>query len=156
MIRKIQPEDITRMADVWLESSIIAHDFISAEFWRSNYEVMVNELLPQSQGYVYETDAKIVGFVVDSDGFIDAFFVDPKSQGIGIGASLLRHLQQEHSKISLCVYQDNELAIRFYQSHGFVVTGEKTCSHTGFPEFAMEWKKSNVAKQVEKVEKPDS
>ncbi|NWK57814.1 GNAT family N-acetyltransferase [Verrucomicrobiaceae bacterium N1E253] len=156
MIRKIQPKDITRIADIWLESSIIAHDFISAEFWRSNYDVMVNELLPKSHGYVFVIDAETVGFVVDTEGFIDAFFVDPKNQGIGIGASLMRHIQQEHSKISLCVYKDNELAKRFYQSHGFVVTGENTCSHTGCPEFKMEWKKGNVRKQAQQVVAPDS
>lgn len=44
MIRVVQKTDITKVADIWLDTNIKAHNFISAQYWESNYE-MVKEML---------------------------------------------------------------------------------------------------------------
>ena len=40
MIRVVQKADITKVADIWLDTNIKAHNFISAQYWESNYELV--------------------------------------------------------------------------------------------------------------------
>lgn len=35
MIRKLQKTDVIKVADIWLDSNIKAHDFIPAQYWES-------------------------------------------------------------------------------------------------------------------------
>lgn len=62
MIRELEKTDIDRVADIWLDTSIKAHDFIPAKYWRNNFD-MVKEMLLQAEVYVYESEQKIRGFV---------------------------------------------------------------------------------------------
>ena len=48
--------------DIWLESTIKAHSFISETYWHKNYEVVKNQYLPRSETYVYLQKQKIMGF----------------------------------------------------------------------------------------------
>ena len=38
MIRKLQRDDINKVADIWLDTNIKAHNFIPAEYWKSNFK----------------------------------------------------------------------------------------------------------------------
>lgn len=60
MIRVVQKADITKVADIWLDTNIKAHNFISAQYWESNYE-LVKEMLLQAEVYVCESNGKIQG-----------------------------------------------------------------------------------------------
>jgi putative acetyltransferase len=140
MIRQMTSDDIARVGDVWLGASIQAHGFVPADFWRSNYRLMTEELLPQAECYVHVTGGKIDGFSTVAGDFVHCLFVEPESQRLGIGAALLSHLKASHQALRLHVYQQNPGAARFYRSHGFVVTGEATCPHTGCAELVLEWK----------------
>ena len=62
MIRKLQKTDINRVADIWLDTNLKAHDFIPEQYWTSNYE-LVKEMMSQSEVYVFEVDKMIQGFV---------------------------------------------------------------------------------------------
>ena len=58
MIRKMQNTDINRVADIWLKTNLKAHDFISEQYWTSNYE-LVKEMMSQAEVYVYEDNKMI-------------------------------------------------------------------------------------------------
>ncbi len=141
MIRPMTLQDVARVGEIWLEASIKSHDFVPADFWRDNHKTMVEELLPQAEGYVHVDAARIDGFLTVAGDFIHCLFVEPQSQRHGIGASLLRHLKQSRQTLRLHVYQQNRDATRFYVSHGFIITGEATCQHSGCAEFKMQWSK---------------
>ena len=53
MIRRMQRADIDRVADIWLDTNIRAHNFISKQYWQNNFSI-VKEMLSQSEIYVYE------------------------------------------------------------------------------------------------------
>ena len=69
MIRSLQKADINRIADIWLDTNLKAHSFISAQYWESNYE-LVKEMVSQSEAYVFEADKMIQGFVGLNDEYI--------------------------------------------------------------------------------------
>ena len=45
MIRVVQKTDITKVADIWLDTNIKAHNFIPAEYWKSNFKSVKEALL---------------------------------------------------------------------------------------------------------------
>lgn len=47
MIRELQKSDIDQVADIWLDTNLKAHYFISAQYWKNNFE-LVKEM--QSHG----------------------------------------------------------------------------------------------------------
>ncbi|NMR77527.1 GNAT family N-acetyltransferase, partial [Vibrio alginolyticus] len=52
MIRKYNENDMGSVLEIWLNASVKAHDFISAEFWESQLENMRNIYIPASETYV--------------------------------------------------------------------------------------------------------
>ena len=62
MIREFQRDDINKVADIWLDTNIKAHNFIPAEYWKSNFK-SVKEALLLAEVYVYEYDTEIQGFI---------------------------------------------------------------------------------------------
>ena len=40
MIREFQRDDINKVADIWLDTNLKAHDSIPAQYWNSNYDLV--------------------------------------------------------------------------------------------------------------------
>ncbi len=138
MIRKLTGADIDETAIIWLETNIKAHDFISTEYWKSNFD-MVKEMLLQAELYVYESEGSIQGFIGLNDEYIAGLFVSDQAQSHGIGKCLLNFMKDQKRKLSLSVYQKNIRAIHFYQREGFVIQCEKIDEHTDEKEYVMTW-----------------
>ena len=138
MIRTLQNADINRVADIWLDTNLKAHSFISAQYWKSNYE-LVKEMLSQAEVYVYEDDQKIQGFIGLSDEYIEGIFVSEKMQSQGIGKLLLNYIKHQKDVLRLNVYQKNIRAIHFYQREGFKIQCEGLDEVTGEKDYVMIW-----------------
>ena len=138
MIRELRKADRNRVADIWLNSNLQAHDFIPAQYWKSHFEA-VKEMLLQAEVYVYESGQKIQGFIGLSDEYIEGIFVSDEMQSHGIGKLLLEHIKNKKSKVSLNVYQKNIRAISFYQREGFEIQREDLDEATGEKEYVMMW-----------------
>lgn len=138
MIRALQKADINRVADIWLDTNLKAHSFISAQYWESNYE-LVKEMLSQAEVYVYEDDQKIQGFIGLSDKYIEGIFVSKKMQSQGIGKLLLNYIKGRKDVLRLNVYQKNIRAIHFYQREGFEIQCEGLDEATGEKDYVMIW-----------------
>jgi len=140
VIRELAGDDVERVGAIWLAASLRAHDFVPAEFWRTDHRVMVGEILPRARGFVHLTGESIDGFITIQDGSVGCLFVDPPHQRRGIGQALLDRVKREHGTLRLNVYAQNAGARRFYEREGFRETGRSTCPHTGCPELVMEWR----------------
>ena len=88
MIRELRKADINKVAEIWLNTNIKAHDFIPAQYWKSNFE-LVKELLLQATVYVYEDNQEIQGFIGLNDEYIEGIFVSDEMQSQGIGKILI-------------------------------------------------------------------
>ena len=106
MIREFQRDDINKVADIWLDTNIKAHNFISAEYWKSNFK-SVKEALSQAEVYVYEYDTEIQGFIGLNDEYVEGIFVSGEMQSQGIGKILLNYAKDKRNKLFLNVYQKN-------------------------------------------------
>lgn len=138
MIRSLQKADINRVADIWLDTNLKAHSFISTQYWESNYE-LVKGMLSQAEVYVYEDGQKIQGFIGLSDKYIEGIFVSEKMQSQGIGKLLLNYIKDRKDALRLNVYQKNTRAIHFYQREGFEIQCEGLDEATGEKDYVMIW-----------------
>ena len=92
MIRDLKQKDIDKVMEIWLESTIKAHDFIPEKYWQDNYNAVKDIYIPQSKTYVYEEGEEIKGFIsILNDDFIGALFVSLNEQGKGIGSKLIEY-----------------------------------------------------------------
>ena len=140
MIRELRKADIDKVADIWLDTNIRAHDFIPAQYWKSNFE-SVKELLPPATVYVYEDDQGIQGFIGLNDEYIEGIFVPDGMQSKGIGRLLLNYAKTKRNELRLNVYRKNTRAIAFYQREGFKILCSGIDEATGEKDHVMEWRR---------------
>ena len=138
MIRELQKADINKVTDIWLDTNVTAHSFISSQYWQNNFE-LVKELLLQATVYVYEQNQEIQGFIGLNDEYIEGIFVSDEMRSQGIGKLLLDFVKNRKAKLSLNVYQKNTRAIHFYQREGFAIRCEGVDEATGEKEYVMTW-----------------
>lgn len=138
MIRVLREADIDRVVNLWLDSNIKAHYFISNQYWESNID-LVKEMLPQAEVYVYENDFQIEGFIGLNDEYVEGIFVRDEKQSQGIGKLLLNFAKEKKTKLYLNVYQKNTRAIHFYQREGFEIQSEGLDEVTGEKDYVMVW-----------------
>ncbi len=141
MIRKLQKTDVDRVADIWLDTNKMAHDFISASYWQGYFEA-VKEMFLQAEMYVYEMEEehRIQGFIGLDQDYIAGIFVCKEAQGCGIGRQLLGFVKERRKQLSLHVYVKNVRAVTFYQREGFIIQTEGMDENTGEKEYSMIWK----------------
>ena len=140
MIRGLQKADINKVADIWLDTNLKAHYFISAQYWKSNFD-LVKEMLSQAEVYVYENEQKIQAFIGLSGEYIEGIFVSDEMQSQGIGKFLLDYIKDRKTKLCLNVYQKNTRAIHFYQRESFEIQCEGFDEATGEKDYSMVWQK---------------
>ena len=138
MIRQLQNKDIDKIMEIWLESTIDAHKFISKEYWNENYNIVKDMYIPMSKTFVYEDNDDIRGFIsVINNDFIGALFVEKNCQGQGIGKSLIDYAKNLYDNLSLAVYKENEKALEFYKKMGFKIISENINEDTNCVEYIM-------------------
>ena len=110
------------------------------DWWRQRWR---DELVPQTTIVVAEADDAMVGFVtVDpNSGYLDQIVVAPELWGGPLAAALLGEAKRiSPSRLDLLVNKDNARAIRFYEKHGFVISGEALNWRSGAPVHKMSWR----------------
>ena len=138
MIRELRKVDINKVAEIWLDTNIKTHYFISAQYWKRNFG-LVKELLLQATVYVYEDKQEIQGFIGLSNEYIEGIFVSAEMQSQGIGKILLNYVKGKRNKLILNVYQKNTRAISFYQREGFEIQYSGLDEATGEKDYVMAW-----------------
>lgn len=139
MIKKLDVSKIDDIMKIWIEENIKSHDFISEEYWESNYEYVKNAL-PDADVFVYEDNNEIKGFIgIMEKSDIAGLFVSNKYHSNGIGEKLLNVCKKEYPTLKLDVYAENLKAVSFYKKHGFKIYKEKKDAENEEIEYSMIW-----------------
>ena len=145
MIRKLNEADIDKVMDIWMKSTIKAHDFISKEYWQNNYNTVKEVYIPMSETFVYKDVQGIKGFFfVINNEFIGALFVDIDFQGNGIGKQLIDYAVSKYGKLQLAVYRENKKSVEFYINRGFKIIEEQINDDSKHVEYIMEKSLSRI------------
>ena len=145
MIRKLNEADIDKVMDIWMKSTIKAHDFISKEYWQNNYNTVKEVYIPMSETFVYKDVQGIKGFIsVINNEFIGALFVDIDFQGNGIGKQLIDYAVSKYGELQLAVYKENKKSVEFYINRGFKIIEEQINDDSKHVEYIMEKSLSRI------------
>lgn len=121
MIRQYVDGDIDAVMQIWLNTNIQAHSFISPDYWQSNFD-MVKEMLPLAEIYVHEVDStnQIDGFIGLNNDYIEGIFVKEATQSKGIGKQLLDYMKKVKSNLRLNVYKKMSEQFNFIYERNLV------------------------------------
>jgi putative acetyltransferase len=109
-------------------------------WWRERWR---GELVPACAITVAMDGEAMAGFVtVDPRAaYLDQLVVAPESWGGGAAAALVDAAKRLSVQgLDLHVNRDNARAIRFYEKHGFAVSGEEANPRSGAPIYRMSWR----------------
>jgi len=140
-IRSNKKSEVNKLVKIWYEGSLLAHDFIDKNYWKTQQKDMEEKYLPMSETYVITNETGVVGFVSMVDDYLAALFIDVKYQGEGYGKKLLNFIKERRENIQLKVYKKNRNAVQFYERNGFVIKEELIDEQTAEEEFLMGWER---------------
>lgn len=131
-IRQANEQDASRIAEIFVFNNRVNFYPIFLDDEYSFGELQVVSIADKyrkdksflENTYVYD-DGVVRGFIRIEDGEIKKLFVDTFFQGRGIGGKLIEYAIKEYNVTSLWALEKNVKAIKFYQNHGFQLTGEK-------------------------------
>jgi putative acetyltransferase len=142
-LRPYAPADEDAAIELWRrtwQQTYPQIDFAAREaWWRERWR---GELVPQAKIVVAELGGALAGFVTiePASGYLDQIVVAPELWGSAVADTLLREAKRlSPAKIELLVNKDNARAIRFYEKHGFVLTGDDVNPVSGRPVYRMRW-----------------
>lgn len=138
MIRKYEISDKEQIMQLWLNTNLLAHNFIDENYWKINYD-HVAEMLDDAQIYVMDMNHEIKGFIGLMNDMIAGLFVDVNCQSMGIGKQLLDYGKAQKPQLQLCVYKKNQRALNFYLRENFIIESEQLDEATGEIEYLMKW-----------------
>ena len=140
MIRRLKEDDIFKVIEIWFDSNVEVHNFISNDFWVKNLQ-FVESALSQSEVYISLHKNSISGFIGLNDDFIEGLFVDSKYRSKGIGKRLLDYVKLNHHILKLNVYVKTIRAVDFYKRNGFYISKSFIDEQTGENSYEMIWSK---------------
>ena len=148
MIRKANDKDLARIAEILIFNYRLYFYpiFQSDEYYFDELQVpsLMKEFESQIDSlYVYD-DGVVKGFIKIEGTYIARLFVEPVLQNASIGSKLLEYAVKEHNADHLWALEKNTRAVRFYERHGFIATGEKK-PEEGTTEYLILLKKKSVA-----------
>ena len=114
MIRLYQESDIEDIIDLWYQASLLAHPFLSENFFEQEKHKIQHVYLPNSQTWVYQKKGKPVGFVSLMNNEVGAIFVHPSMHRRGIGKALMDKASSMHDSIEIDVFEANSIGRAFY------------------------------------------
>ena len=128
-VRKANRNDLSRIAEIQIFNyRLFFYPIFKSDDYYFN-ELSVPSLMKKYESgldslYVYD-DGVVKGFIKIEGSYIARLFVEPVLQNASIGSQLLEYAIKEHNADHLWALEKNSRAIRFYERHGFTVTGEK-------------------------------
>lgn len=140
MIRKAEPKDISRIAEILVFTKRMKYRAIFHNDDYSFNELQVvkvaNEFKdPELLGKVWVYDDGIVKGMMHLEGKeISELYVDYFFWNQGIGAQLLEFAKEKYDCRYLWTLEKNKEAIHFYKAHGFNLNGKRQLEE-GTPEY---------------------
>jgi putative acetyltransferase len=143
-LRPYAPADEDAAIELWRRTWQLHYPQINfaerVDWWRQRWRA---QLVPVATVTIAESGGRMVGFVtVDPRNFdLDQIVVAPEAWGIGVSAALIAEAKRISPRgLDLHVNTDNARAIRFYEKHGFAISGEAINWRSGAPVHKMSWR----------------
>jgi putative acetyltransferase len=136
-VRPARTEDQPALVALWERSVRATHHFLTNEDVLHLRPLVAQELAtPTVNWWILDSAANVpLGFLGFANDAIEGLFIDPDHTGAGAGKLLVAHAQSLADGRSLIVEvnEQNEAAVRFYASQGFIVFERTPTDFAGRP-----------------------
>ena len=148
MIRRARTDDLNRIAEIEVFNYRLQFYpiFRSDEFYFGELQVpnVAKRYADSLEDIRVWDDGVVMGFILVKNGEVRKLFVEPVLQGQGLGTKLLEYAVEHMGAKTLWALEKNTRAIRFYQRHGFHLTGERQLED-GTSEYLVRMQRGNSA-----------
>ncbi|WP_026607672.1 GNAT family N-acetyltransferase [Methylocapsa acidiphila] len=146
LLRRRTPDDLDRLADLWVASWREAMPDIDFSARRSWFCDHLRALEAAGAATVCAVDGsdRPIGFVTidPATAYLDQIAVAPRAKGSGAAALLLSEARRlSPTSLILEVNQDNARALRFYEREGFEKIAEGVNPRSGLKTWRLRWQK---------------
>lgn len=118
-LRPSQPQDGDRVIAIWAAAVDATHDFLTPED-RASIGREVEAFLPTAPLVLAVDDRdRPLGFMLITNGHMEALFIDPEYRGAGLGAMMIDYALAIHPGLTIDVNEQNAQALGFYEHMGF-------------------------------------
>jgi GNAT superfamily N-acetyltransferase len=130
IIRKFKKEDTDKVVEIWFNSSLQSHSFISRALLLRQREEVIMKYLLIADSWVAEEDGEVLGFISMLEKYIGGLFVSPRHQRKKVGSSLINKVKEDKGSLAVGVYEKNPGAKLFYEKLGFRYVNKELQSET--------------------------
>jgi ribosomal protein S18 acetylase RimI-like enzyme len=140
-IVQFHPKYVSETVNMWRESkeqAICQKEIHTFE----DHIYFLEKILPkQFHINIAVIKEKVVGMIAYNKTEISQLYIHVDYQGIGIGEALLDTAKKHSSgRLTLYTFEINKNAQRFYEKHGFIVTGRGKENEENLPDILYEWR----------------
>lgn len=122
-MRPSTPADGARVLDIWRSAVDATHQLLSPVD-RKSIAREVEAFLPSAPAWLaVDADDHAVGFMLLTDGHMDALFVDAVARGSGIGRLLVEHALQHHPALTTDVKNRTHRRLAFTSTWALCAPG---------------------------------
>ena len=134
-VRPARAEDREQLLVLWERSVRATHHFLSDSDVVALRPLVAGELASDAvDWWALVSDTALIGFLGYATNAIEALFIDPDYHGRGGGKLLVAHAQYlAMGALAVDVNEQNEAALRFYESLGFSVVARSPTDAGGRP-----------------------
>jgi putative acetyltransferase len=143
-LRRYEPRDEEPAIALWLRTWQAAYpeiDFAARlSWWRERWR---SELALGAEIVIAESAGEMIGFVTlgPRTRYLDQIVVAPDHWASGVAGALIGEAKRlSPVGLDLDVNTDNARAIRFYEKHGFSISGAGVNALSGKPVHRMSWR----------------
>jgi putative acetyltransferase len=133
-VHPVRTEEAARLLEVWEASVRATHHFLSESDIQFFRPLVLKELwMLEHLLCARDLEGRLVGFVGVTGKKIEALFVHPSWDRMGVGIRLAEHAAIELAASTVDVNEQNQQAVTFYRRLGFEVEGRSEVDGTGRP-----------------------
>ena len=130
-LRPYRDDDLEAALLAWESASRLAHPFLTEAFLAQERKDIGELYMPNSDTWVVEVDAHVVGFISMHGNEVGGLFLQPEYHGRKLGKLMMDKAQELHGDLELEVFEKNVIGRRFYDQYGFEPMERKYHEPTG-------------------------
>ncbi|GAB1477315.1 hypothetical protein MASR2M70_21530 [Bacillota bacterium] len=139
-IRPANPDELSQIMAIWLESNMLTHPRIDSFYWHMIYDGIRSSLKDSAKVFVFMDDTQITGFVgLQDDADIMALAVKPGMKNKEVRTQLIRHCQELLPSLSIKVFSENEEFVETLTNLSFYISEERVDTEANADRYTMTW-----------------
>lgn len=139
--RAANSEDVDAIVDIFGRSRAAAMPFLPKLHTAEEDRGFIASVVEEARVTLATLDRPI-GFMAETEGWIDHLYLHPDYRGRGIGEALVRQAMARQGRLQLWCFADNHPARRFYERLSFAIERQTSGDNEeGLPDILYVWQR---------------